>query len=104
LELCSSQPHQEDEMFAVCQDMHGATAADYAKVVAELAGADRTAAGLVAHVAGPVEGGFRIIDTWESRDAAEAFWSAHLGPAVTRAHGERAPGMRDRFVRLEVDG
>ena len=55
-------------MFAVCQDMRGATEADYDKVAAELGGADERAEGLVAHVAGPVEGGFRIIDTWTSRE------------------------------------
>ena len=76
-------------MYAVCQDMRGATAEDYAKVKAELGGADETAAGLVAHVAGPVEGGYRIIDTWESHAAAQAFWTDHLEPAVARAHGDR---------------
>ena len=89
-------------MYAVCQDMRGATAEDYAKVKAELGGADETAAGLLAHVAGPVEGGFRIIDTWESHAAARAFWTDHLEPAVTRAHGHRGAEMREQFQQLEV--
>ena len=83
-------------MYAVCQDMRGATdEPTTTKVKAELGGADERAEGLVAHVAGPVEGGFRIIDTWESRAAAEAFWTEHLEPAVARAHGERGAEMRD---------
>ena len=89
-------------MYAVCQDMRGATAEDYAKVKAELGGADETAAGLVAHVAGPVEGGFRIIDTWESHAAAKAFWTDHLDPAVTRAHGEAGLKLREQFQWLEI--
>jgi hypothetical protein len=89
-------------MYAVCQDMRGATAEDYAKVKAELGGADETAAGLVAHVAGPVEGGFRIIDTWESHAAAEAFWTEHLEPAVARAHGEEGAQRREQFQWLEI--
>jgi hypothetical protein len=89
-------------MFAVCQDMRGATEADYDKVTAELGGADERAEGLVAHVAGPVEGGFRIIDTWTSRAAAEAFWTEHLNPAVARAHGHQGKEMRSQFVWLEV--
>ena len=89
-------------MFAVCQDMRGATESDYAKVKAELGGADENPAGLLSHVAGPVEGGFRIIDTWTSRSAAEAFWTEHLEPAVTRAHGDRGPAKRDQFQWLEV--
>jgi hypothetical protein len=90
-------------MYAVCQDMRGATAEDYAKVKAELGGADETAVGLVAHVAGPVEGGFRIIDTWESHAAAQVFWTEHLEPAVARAHGERGAAMREQFQQLDVD-
>lgn len=89
-------------MFAVCQDMRGITESDYEKVRAELAGADEAAPGLLSHVAGPVEGGFRIIDTWESREAANAFWTTHLDPAVQRAHGERSEQMRDAFQWLEV--
>lgn len=89
-------------MFAVCQDMRGATEDDYAKVRAELGGADDRAEGLVAHVAGPVEGGFRIMDTWTSRAVAEAFWNEHLWPAVARAHGSRSKELRDEFHWFEV--
>ena len=89
-------------MYAVCQDMRGATAEDYAKVKAELGGADERAAGLLSHVAGPVEGGYRIIDTWESRALAKAFWTEHLDPAVARAHGHRGAEMREQFQWLEV--
>ena len=89
-------------MYAVCQDMRGATAEDYAKVKAELGGADETAAGLLSHVSGPVEGGYRIIDTWESRAAAKAFWTEHLDPAVARAHGQRGAEKREQFQWLEV--
>ena len=89
-------------MYAVCQDMRGATAEHYAKVKAELGGADETAVGLVAHVAGPVEGGFRIIDTWESHAAAQAFWTDHLEPAVARAHGEEGGQLREQFQWLEI--
>jgi hypothetical protein len=89
-------------MFAVCQDMIGATQDDYAKVRAEMGGADETADGLVAHVAGPVEGGFRIIDTWTSKAHAERFWTEHLRPAVARAHGDRADELQSGFQWYEV--
>ena len=89
-------------MYAWCQDMPGVTADDYAKVLAELGGAEQGAPGLVAHVAGPVEGGFRIIDTWESRAAAQAFWTEHLEPAVARAHGEEGAKLREQFQWLEI--
>jgi hypothetical protein len=89
-------------MFAVCQDMPGVTATDYAKVKAELGGADERAEGLLHHVAGPVEGGFRIIDTWTSREAAQRFWDEQLQPAVARAHGSGAGDLQSGFRWLEV--
>lgn len=89
-------------MYAVCQDMPGVTEADYAKVKAELGGADERAEGLLSHVAGPVDGGFRIIDTWASRAAAQRFWDEHLHPAVGRAHGDRSTEIQAHFQFLEV--
>jgi len=89
-------------MFAVCQDMRGATESDYEKVRAELGGADERADGLLSHVAGPVEGGFRIIDTWSSRAQAQQFWDDHLHPAVARVHGDRAEELHKDFRWLEV--
>jgi len=93
-------------MYAMCQDMPNVTAEDYAKVIAELGGAEREAQGLVAHVAGPVEGGFRIVDVWETRQDAERFTRDHLDPAVLRAHGggDLAAGMRAGFQQLDVTG
>ncbi len=51
---------------------------------------------------GPVEGGFRIIDTWASREQAERFWAEHLDPAVARAHGDRGAEQRSGFGWYEV--
>jgi hypothetical protein len=91
-------------MYAWCQDMPGVSAEDYGKVLAEL-GSDATdAPGLVAHVAGPVEGGFRIVDVWETRQAADAFAAQHLRPAVQRVHGDRARALQAGFRTLEVSG
>ncbi|RLU89129.1 hypothetical protein CTZ27_22025 [Streptomyces griseocarneus] len=42
---------------------------------------DVPAAGLVAHVTGPVDGGWRVIDVWDSQEAYEAF-TATLRPIV----------------------
>jgi hypothetical protein len=32
--------------------------------------------GLIAHLAGPTERGFRVIDVWESQEAADAFYGS----------------------------
>ncbi len=91
-------------MYAWCQDMPGVTEADYAMVLAELGGAEKAAPGLVAHVAGPVDGGFRIVDVWESRADAERFAEQHLAAAVARVHGDDPRDLRSGFRTLEVGG
>ncbi len=91
-------------MYAYCQDLPGVSVDDHAKVDAELGDEARNAAGLVAHVAGPIEGGIRIIDVWESKEDAERFQHEHLEPAARRAHGETTPEMVAKFRILEVTG
>ncbi|MFF4223231.1 hypothetical protein ACX9I7_29695 [Streptomyces sp. L500] len=43
--------------------------------------ADLPVPGLLAHIAGPVDGGWRVVDVWESSEALEAF-AKHLGPIL----------------------
>lgn len=45
--------------------------------------------GLIFHAAGPIDGGWGIIDFWQSREHFDAFLGARLGPA-TQELGERA--------------
>lgn len=57
--------------------------------------------GLVLHSAGPIEGGWGIIDFWDSREAFDTFASDHLGPGI-RELGDRAmpnpPDIREFAV------
>jgi hypothetical protein len=46
--------------------------------------------GLISHVAGPSDGGFRIVDTWESRDKFDTFVQEKIGPAM-----QKVPGAAD---------
>ena len=41
-------------------------------------------AGCLTHVAGPTDGGFCVIETWETREAFDAF-ATKLGPALQAA-------------------
>jgi hypothetical protein len=37
--------------------------------------------GILSHVAGQTENGFRVVDVWESKEACDRFWSARAsGP------------------------
>jgi hypothetical protein len=38
--------------------------------------------GLIFHMSGPVDGGWGVIDVWESRDAFDKFFAGRLGPAI----------------------
>jgi hypothetical protein len=38
--------------------------------------------GLIVHSAGPIEGGWGVIDFWESREAFDTFVSGRLMPAL----------------------
>lgn len=47
-------------------------------------GTERTH-GLLSHHAGPTEGGFCVIETWESPEALQRFFQQQLGDALERA-------------------
>ena len=46
--------------------------------------------GLIFHAAGPIEGGWGIIDFWESREHFDRFQESRLGPALASL-GEGGP-------------
>jgi hypothetical protein len=54
-------------------------------------------AGLILHVAGPTDEGFRIIDIWEDEAAWERFRASRLAPAIAALGGPSrpAPTFRD---------
>ena len=53
---------------------------------------DRTPpTGLLFHASGPIDGGWGIIDFWESREDFDRFSESRLGPAIAAAAGDQAP-------------
>jgi quinol monooxygenase YgiN len=44
------------------------------------------APGLLTHNAGPTEGGFCVIETWESQEAVQRFFEEQLGEALAAAN------------------
>ena len=53
-------------------------------------------AGLVFHSAGPIDGGWGVIDFWESADAFDRFEQGRLMPAVGELGDRAFPGPPDR--------
>ena len=70
---------------AVVTDFPGGSQDRYDAVIADLDLGQAPAAGLILHAAGPTEGGWRVIDVWESEQDAERFLRDRLGPALERA-------------------
>ncbi|HSP36864.1 MAG TPA: hypothetical protein VLR26_03840 [Frankiaceae bacterium] len=67
-------------MYAYCQNLPGVTEEMTARIEAEVG--DAPIEGLIAHVAGPMRGGWRIIDVYESFEDYQRFMRERLGPAM----------------------
>lgn len=90
--------------FGVLQEMPGVSEAEY-RLVEQHLGPDRPP-GLLAHVAGPVEGGWRIINVWQDEAAFRRFQSERLVRAAglaAQADGFDAAKSAG-FRAMTVDG
>ncbi len=74
----------------VVHEIPGGTKDDYERIVQELVGGsldslgDWPVEGILCHVAGPTESGWRVVDVWESEEAFQAF-GEKLMPAFEAA-------------------
>jgi len=90
-------------MFGVVQDMPQVSEAEYRLVESHL-GPDRPA-GLLAHVSGPMDGGWRVINVWSSEDDFRRFQSERLIRAAgLAAQSGLDPTKAARFTALTVSG
>ena len=60
----------------------GGTAAMYDAVDAEMKVEGDPPEGMIFHSAGPIKGGWGVIDFWESREQFDRFLESRLGPAL----------------------
>ena len=63
----------------------GVTQEQYDAVVAQLNLAEDPPAGDIFHAAGPTEDDWRVVEVWESQEAADAFFRERLGQALQNA-------------------
>ncbi|MCU1602830.1 MAG: hypothetical protein JWO22_3539 [Frankiales bacterium] len=78
------------------------TESDARRVEAEIG--DLVPDGLVVHVAGPSpDGGWQIIDVWETEAQCNAFRTQQLVPAVARAT-EGSAGPAQPSISVEING
>ena len=64
----------------VTADVPGQTAQGYDSMLGMLANAVKQAPGFVLHTAHPIEGGWRILEVWESQNDASQFFAKYLHP------------------------
>src|SRR2546426_11835821 len=79
----NTERRQRSMAVAFLQELPGATQEQYDQVVETLRG--QTAEGRIFHVAGPIVGGWRIVDVWESQEAVNKFFQEQLEPAAQEA-------------------
>jgi len=53
--------------------------------------------GLLLHSAGPIPGGWRVVDIWESREAFDQFFKDRLSGALKQAGVTEPPTKQDFF-------
>lgn len=82
---------------AVVIDLDGMTGEEHEASMGEMGLAGQPAAaaeGLIFHVSGPIPEGWRVIDVWESPEAAERFQRERLQPAAEKLGGLPSPWVQ----------
>lgn len=69
---------------ALLLEFPGAGQQLYDQIVQELKLGGRLAKGGIFHVSGPMDGGMRIVDVWESQEAFDTFQRDRLGPIAQK--------------------
>lgn len=66
-------------------DASGMTQAQYDQIHQDVSPDNQLPPGMLYHAAGPAEGGYCVIETWESQEAAQQFAEQKLAQAMQRA-------------------
>ena len=69
----------------------GVTQAQYDQVANELHPDHKMPAGMQYHVAGPSADGWRVVEVWESQEAADNYFKNTLGAALEKANISARP-------------
>jgi hypothetical protein len=73
----------------------GGSQEQYEAVHSHMRVAENPPEGMIFHSAGPIEGGWGVIDFWESRDAFDRFAQGRLQPAVAELGADTFQGPPD---------
>jgi len=76
----------------------GVDAAVFDQVEAAVDARGNRPAGLIFHASGPIEGGWGVIDFWESRADFDSFAQERIGPAMAAGGASVQPDIREFAV------
>jgi len=65
-------------------EIEGQTQAGYESVLVKVSDAARQSHGFVLHASHPTEQGWRVVEVWQSKEAATLFFSAHVAPNLPK--------------------
>jgi hypothetical protein len=68
-------------MFVTTIDVEGLTPTEYRAVLDKMGVETKPDAHIYLHITAPIDGGFRVIEIWDDKEAFEAFLQNRLGPA-----------------------
>jgi hypothetical protein len=87
-------------------EVEGMTAEQYDGIMAAMGIAEKgaiIALGAVAHIAGPKDGGWRVIDVWDTEEAANAFYTSDtFAPVRAAAEGGGLTSTPWPVHRIEI--
>jgi hypothetical protein len=86
-----NRPKEERMAVMLIGDVPGMDAETYDKVNDAMNFPSDLPDGLISHTAGPTDGGFIIVDIWESMDKFESFMENTLMPAMGKVGIEAPP-------------
>ncbi len=75
----------------------GVTQQQYDQVRQEVSPSNTPPAGMLFHVAGPTERGFRVIEVWENQAAADKFFHEKLAQALPKANINAKPQVSEVY-------
>ena len=68
-------------MYVATIDVEGLTPTEYRAVLDKIRVETNPAAHIYLHIAAPIDGGFRVTEIWDNKEAFEEFLQKRLGPA-----------------------
>jgi hypothetical protein len=86
----------------IVNEMQGGSKDLYEQVTNRVMPGGQLPEGCRDHIAGPIEGGWRVITVWESEDQFNRFRSDKLIPAIQEAGGGVAPEIQADPVHTHV--